>query len=85
MCFYWRRSNGKHENAGLEANNALAARKGVIGRQFVAIVGDDNLEAEVAQSSEDRRGIIGRDIAHIDAAKDRRQSFVQSRKSQNVI
>ena len=38
-------------------------------------MGDDNLEAEVAQSNEDRRGIVGRDIAHIDAAKDRRQSF----------
>jgi enoyl-[acyl-carrier protein] reductase I len=53
----------------------LAAGKGATVQQFVAILGDDRLEAEVAPWGEGRLKINGRDIAHIDDAKDRRQAF----------
>jgi enoyl-[acyl-carrier protein] reductase I len=55
--------------------DTLAVGKGATVQQFVAIVGDDRLEAEVAPWGEGRLKINGRDIAHIDDAKDRRQAF----------
>jgi enoyl-[acyl-carrier protein] reductase I len=55
--------------------DTLAVGKGATVQQFVAIVGDDRLEAEVAPWGEGRLRINGRDIAHIDDAKDRRQAF----------
>src|SRR6516162_2059108 len=58
-----------------KTNSALAAGKGATVQQFVAILGDDRLEAEVAPWGEGRLKINGRDIAHIDDAKDRRQAF----------
>jgi enoyl-[acyl-carrier protein] reductase I len=58
-----------------KTNSALAAGKGATVQQFVAIVGDDRLEAEVAPWGEGRLKVNGRDIAHIDDAKDRRQAF----------
>ena len=58
-----------------KTNSALAAGKGATVQQFVAIVGDDRLEAEIAPWGEGRLRINGRDIAHIDDAKDRRQAF----------
>jgi enoyl-[acyl-carrier protein] reductase I len=53
----------------------LAAGKGATVQQFVAIVGDHRLEAEIAPWGEGRLRINGRDIAHVDDAKDRRQAF----------
>src|SRR6185503_328913 len=58
-----------------KTNSALAAGKGATVQQFVAIVGKDRLEAEVAPWGEGRLRINGREIAHIDDAKDRRQAF----------
>jgi len=58
-----------------KAIDTLAVGKGATVQQFVAIVGDDRLEAEVAPWGEGRLKINGRDIAHIDDAKDRRQAF----------
>ena len=58
-----------------KTNSTLAAGKGATVQQFVAILGDDRLEAEVAPWGEGRLKINGRDIAHIDDAKDRRQAF----------
>lgn len=58
-----------------KTNNALAAGKGATVQQFVAIVGDHRLEAEIAPWGEGRLRINGRDIAHVDDAKDRRQAF----------
>jgi enoyl-[acyl-carrier protein] reductase I len=58
-----------------KTNSALAAGKGATVQQFVAIVGDHRLEAEIAPWGEGRLRINGRDIAHVDDAKDRRQAF----------
>ena len=57
--------------------NSSLAGKGATVQQFVAIVGDDRLEAEIAPWGEGRLRINGRDIARIDDAKDRRQAFRQ--------
>ena len=58
-----------------KTNSALAAGKGATVQQFVAIVGDHRLEADIAPWGEGRLRINGRDIAHVDDAKDRRQAF----------
>jgi enoyl-[acyl-carrier protein] reductase I len=58
-----------------KTNGTLAAGKGATVQQFVAIMGDDQLEAEIAPWGEGHLRINGRDIAHIDDAKDRRQAF----------
>ena len=58
-----------------KTNNAMAAGKRATVQQFVAIVGKDRLEAEVAPWGEGLLKINGRDIARIDDAKDRRQAF----------
>src|SRR6476620_7737710 len=58
-----------------KTNGTLAAGKGATVQQCVAIMGDDQLEAEIAPWGEGHLRINGRDIAHIDDAKDRRQAF----------
>jgi enoyl-[acyl-carrier protein] reductase I len=58
-----------------KTNNAMAAGKGATVQQFVAIVGKDRLEAEVAPWGEGLLKINGREIARVDDAKDRRQAF----------
>ena len=63
-----------------KTNSALAAGKGATVQQFVAILGKDRLEAEVAPWGEGHLRINGRDIAHIDDAKDRRQAFREIKK-----
>ncbi len=63
-----------------KTNSALAAGKGATVQQFVAILGDDKLEAEIAPWGEGHLRINGRDIAHIDDAKDRRQAFREIKK-----
>ena len=44
-------------------------------QQFVATVGDDELEIDVAPWGEGHLKVNGREIAHINDAKDRRQAF----------
>ena len=63
-----------------KTNSALAAGKGATVQQFVAILGDDRLEAEIAPWGEGHLRINGRDIARIDDAKDRRQAFREIKK-----
>jgi len=58
-----------------KTNNAMAAGKGATVQQFVAIVGKDRLEAEVAPWGEGLLKINGREIARVDDAIDRRQAF----------
>src|SRR6478609_2143284 len=58
-----------------KAIDTLAVGKGATVQQFVAIVGDDRLEIDVAPWGEGHLKINGREIAHIDDAKDRRQAF----------
>jgi enoyl-[acyl-carrier protein] reductase I len=56
-------------------DQALAVGKGATVQQFVALLGDDRLEIDVAPWGEGHLRINGREIAHVDDAKDRRQAF----------
>jgi enoyl-[acyl-carrier protein] reductase I len=56
-------------------NEALAVGKGATLQQFVATIGGDQLEMEIAPWGEGQLKINGREIAHINDAKNRRQAF----------
>jgi enoyl-[acyl-carrier protein] reductase I len=58
-----------------KTNEALAVGKGATVQQFVATVGNDRLEIEVAPWGEGHFKVNGREIAHINDAKGRRQAF----------
>jgi enoyl-[acyl-carrier protein] reductase I len=58
-----------------EAKERLAVGKGATVQGFVATVGGDNLEIDVAPWGEGQLKINGREIARIDDAKDRRSAF----------
>jgi enoyl-[acyl-carrier protein] reductase I len=58
-----------------KANETLATGKGATFHEFFAIVGNDKLEIDVAAWGEGHLRINGREVAHIDDAKDRRQAF----------
>jgi enoyl-[acyl-carrier protein] reductase I len=58
-----------------KTDQALAVGKGATVQQFVAMLGDDRLEIDVAPWGEGHLKINGREIAHVDDAKDRRQAF----------
>jgi hypothetical protein len=58
-----------------KANEALAAGKGATVQEFVATVGNDKLEIDVAPWGEGHLKVNGRELAHINDAKDRRQAF----------
>jgi enoyl-[acyl-carrier protein] reductase I len=53
----------------------LAVGKGATVQEFEAIVGDDKLQIDVAPWGEGHLKVNGKEIAHIDDAKDRRQAF----------
>jgi enoyl-[acyl-carrier protein] reductase I len=63
-----------------KTDQALAVGKGATVQQFVALLGDDRLEIDVAPWGEGHLRINGRQIAHIDNAKDRRQAFREIKK-----
>src|SRR5215470_6264188 len=54
--------------------------KGATVQQFVAIVGRDTLEIDVAPWGEGHLKVNGRQIAHVNDAKDRRQAFHELKK-----
>src|ERR1700758_3104680 len=56
-----------------KTNEALAVGKGATLQQFIARVGRDELEIDVAPWGEGHLRINGREVAHVDDAKDRRQ------------
>src|SRR6476646_6074542 len=58
-----------------KTDQTLAVGRGATVHQFVAIVGDDRLEIDVAPWGEGHLKVNGREIAHVDDAKDRRQAF----------
>jgi enoyl-[acyl-carrier protein] reductase I len=58
-----------------KAKDGLAAGKGATVQEFVASVGRDIFEIDVAAWGEGHLRINGREIAHVDSAKDRRQAF----------
>ncbi len=61
-------------------NEALAAGKGATLQQFFANAGSDRLEIDVAPWGEGHLKVNGREVAHIDNAKDRRQAFREIKK-----
>jgi enoyl-[acyl-carrier protein] reductase I len=58
-----------------KTNETLAVGKGATVQEFVATVGNDKLQIDVAPWGEGHLRINGREIAHINDAKDRRQAF----------
>src|SRR5215510_2087148 len=58
-----------------KTNEALAVGKGATLQQYVASVGHDQLEMEIAPWGEGQLKVNGREIARINDAKDRRQAF----------
>jgi enoyl-[acyl-carrier protein] reductase I len=56
-------------------DESLAVGKGATVQQFVATLGDDKLQIDVAPWGEGHLKINGREIAHVNDAKDRRQAF----------
>jgi len=58
-----------------KTNEKLAVGKGATTQEFFATVGLNKLQTDVAPWGEGHLKINGREIAHIDGAKDRRQAF----------
>jgi enoyl-[acyl-carrier protein] reductase I len=58
-----------------KTKEGLVAGKGATVQEFVATVGDKKLEIDVAPWGEGHLKVNGREIAHVDDAKDRRQAF----------
>src|SRR5215216_3492984 len=58
-----------------KANEKLPVGKGATIQQFVAMVGNDKFEIDVAPWGQGHLKVNGRQIAHVDDAKDRRQAF----------
>jgi len=58
-----------------KTNENIAAGKGATVQEFLATVGDDKLQIDVAPWGEGHLRINGREIAHIKDEKDRRQAF----------
>ena len=58
-----------------KSKEGLAVGKGATVQEFVAIVGNDKLEIDVAPWGEGHLKVNGREIASINDAKDRRQAF----------
>lgn len=65
-------------------NEALAVGKGATVQEFVATVGNDRIEIDVAPWGEGHLKVNGREIAHIDDAKDRRQALRAIKRSQSI-
>jgi enoyl-[acyl-carrier protein] reductase I len=57
------------------SRDGLAVGKGATVQEFAATVGDERLEIDVAPWGEGHLKVNGREIAHVDDAKDRRQAF----------
>ena len=58
-----------------KTNEKLAVGKGATTQEFFATVGPNKLQIDVAPWGEGHLKINGREIAHVDSAKDRRQAF----------
>ena len=61
--------------ADWKTNDKLATGKGATVQQFFAMAGADRFEIDVAPWGEGHLKVNGREVAHIDHAKDRRQAF----------
>ena len=58
-----------------KSNEDLAVGKGATVQEFIATVGNDKLEIDVAPWGEGHLKVNGLEVAHINDAKDRRQAF----------
>lgn len=58
-----------------KTNEKLAVGKGATVQEFYATVGQTKLEIDVAPWGEGHLKVDGREVAHVDDAKDRRQAF----------
>jgi enoyl-[acyl-carrier protein] reductase I len=58
-----------------KTDQTLAVGKGATVQQFVAMLGEDQLEIDVAPWGEGHLKVNGREIAYVNDAKDRRQAF----------
>jgi len=63
-----------------QTNEKLAVGKGATVQEFVAAAGADKLEIDVAPWGEGHLRVNGREIAHINDARDRRQAFRELKK-----
>jgi enoyl-[acyl-carrier protein] reductase I len=63
-----------------KTNETLAVGKGATVQEFVATVGADKLEIDVAPWGEGHLKVNGREIAHINDAKNRRDAFHRLKK-----
>src|SRR5262245_63649120 len=63
-----------------KADEKVAVGKGATVQQFFATVGKDRLEIHVAPWGEGHFKVNGREIAHVNDAKDRRQAFRELKK-----
>src|SRR5262247_1625792 len=63
-----------------KTNEHLSAGKGATVQEFVATVGEHKLEIDVAPWGEGHLKVNGREIAHVNDAKDRRQAFRELKK-----
>jgi enoyl-[acyl-carrier protein] reductase I len=57
------------------SNESLPVGKGATVQQFLARVGDDELEIDVSPWGEGHLKVNGREISHVRDAKNRRQAF----------
>src|SRR5262245_22901542 len=64
-----------------KSDDSLAVGKGATIQQFVAIVGNDRLEIDVAPWGEGHLKVNGKQIAQVNDAKDRRQAFRDLKKA----
>src|SRR3954453_3998315 len=63
-----------------KTKEGLAVGKGATVQEFVAMLGDKHLEIDVAPWGEGHLKVDGREVAHISAAKNRRQAFRELKK-----
>jgi enoyl-[acyl-carrier protein] reductase I len=56
-------------------DETLAVGKGATVQQFVATLGEDKLQIDIAPWGEGHLKVNGREVAHVNDAKDRRQAF----------
>ena len=63
-----------------KSNEGLAVGKGATVQEFVASAGGDKLVIDVAPWGEGHLRVNGREVAHINDAKDRRQAFRELKK-----
>src|SRR5262245_12405045 len=57
------------------SNDDLAVGKGATVQEFIATVGNNKLEIDVAPWGEGHLRVNGQEIAHVNDAKNRRQAF----------